>query len=99
MSDFNYCPVIWIFTSKTSLFKLENIQKRALRFVLDDFQTGYTDLLQNANVPGIKTMVLQYLEIEVFKCINDISPAYLRESMPCSHASNVRMHWGTALYW
>ena len=52
MSNFNYCPVIWMFTSKTSLSKLENIQKRALRFVLDDYQTGYPDLLQNANVPA-----------------------------------------------
>ena len=47
MSNFNYCPLIWMFTSKTSLSKLENIQKRALRFVLDDYQSGYNDLLQN----------------------------------------------------
>ena len=27
MSNFNCCSLIWIFTSKTSLSKLENIQK------------------------------------------------------------------------
>ena len=79
MSNFNYCPLIWMFTSKTSLSKLENIQKRALRFVLDDYQSDYNDLLQNANVPGIKIMLLRYLAIEVFKCINEINPAYLNE--------------------
>ena len=42
MSNFNYCPLVWMFTSKTSLSKLENIQKRALRFVLDDYQSGFT---------------------------------------------------------
>ena len=52
-----------MFTSKTSQSKLENIQKRAFRFVLDDYQTGYTDLLQNANVPGIKIMVLRNLAV------------------------------------
>ena len=77
MSNFNYCPLIWMFTSKTSLSKLENIQKRALRFVLDDYQSGHTDLLQNANVPGIKIRLLRYLAIDVFKCINEINPAYL----------------------
>ena len=40
MSNFNYCPLVWMFTIKTSLSKLENIQKRALRFVLDDYQSG-----------------------------------------------------------
>ena len=27
MSNFNYCPVMWMFTSKSSLSKLEDIQK------------------------------------------------------------------------
>ena len=35
-SNFNYCPVVWMFTSKFALNKLENIQKRAL-FVCHDF--------------------------------------------------------------
>ena len=77
MSTFNHCPLIWMFTSETSLSKLENIQKRALRFILDDYQSSYTDLLQNANLPGIEIMLLRYLAIEVFKCINEINPAYL----------------------
>ena len=77
MYNFNYCPLIWMFTSKTSLSKLENIQNRALGFVLNDYQSGYTDLLHNAKVPGIKIMVLRYLAIEVFKCVKEISPAYL----------------------
>ena len=33
ISYFSYCPMVWLFTSKSSLFRLENIQKRALRFV------------------------------------------------------------------
>ena len=66
-----------MFTSKTSLSKLGNIQKRALRFVLNDYQSGYTDLLHIAKVLGIKIMVLRYLTIEVFKCVKKISPAYL----------------------
>ena len=89
MSNFDYCPLVWMFTSKTSLSKLENIQKRVLRFVVDDYQSGYTDLLQNGNVPGIKTMVLRYLAIEMFRCIKQINPAYLnamftRKECPCA---------------
>ena len=50
MSNFNYCPVVWMFTSKSSLLKLETIKKRALRFVLDDYASDYYDLLKKADV-------------------------------------------------
>ena len=66
MSNFNYCPVVWMFTSKSSLLKLENIKKRALRFVLDDYASDYYDLLKKADVPGMKIMALRYLAIEVY---------------------------------
>ena len=76
MSNFSYCPVVWMFISKSSLSKLEGIQKRALRFVLDDCTSDYVELLYKANVPGMKIMALRYLVIEVYKCINGINPKY-----------------------
>ena len=36
-SNFNYCPVVWMFANKTDLKKLEGIQIRALRLVYRDF--------------------------------------------------------------
>ena len=79
MSNFNYCPVIWMFTSKASLSKLETLQKRALRFVLNDYESTYQNLLHNCNVPGIKILLLRNLAIEVYKCVIKINPAYLNE--------------------
>ena len=61
MSNFNYYPVVWIFTSKSSLLKLETIKKRALRFVLDDYASDYYDLLKKADAPGMKIMALRFL--------------------------------------
>ena len=65
MSNFNYCPVVWMFTFKSSLLKLETIKKRALRFVLDDYASDYCDLLKKADVPGMKIMALRFLALEV----------------------------------
>ena len=79
MSNFNYCPVVWMFTSKSSLSKLEDIQRRALRFVLDDYTSNYHELLNKANVPGVKIMALRYLAIEVYKCVNGLNPKYLND--------------------
>ena len=79
MSNFNYCPIVWMFTCKKSLDRIENIKKRALRFVLDDYESSYHDLLIQCEVSGIKSMTLRLLAIEVFKCVNKLNPEYLNE--------------------
>ena len=79
MSNFNYCAVVWMFTCKSSLSKLEDIQRRALRFVLDDYTSDYHELQNKANVPGVKIMALRYLAIEVYKCVNGLNPKYLND--------------------
>ena len=76
MSNFNYCPVVLMFTSKSPLLKLETIKKRSLRFVLDDYASDYYDLLKKADVPGMKIMALIFLEIEVYKCFNGLNPKH-----------------------
>ena len=40
-SHFNYCPLVWFFTSKASIAKMQKIQERALRFVLKDSISDY----------------------------------------------------------
>ena len=79
MSNFNYCPVVWMFTSKSSLSKLETMKIRALRFVLDDYASDYYDLLKTVDVPGMKTVALRFLAIGVYKCINGLNPKYLND--------------------
>ena len=68
-----------MFTSKSSLLKLETIKKRALRFVLDGYASDFYDLLKKADVPGMKIMALRFLAIEVYKCINGLNPKYLND--------------------
>ena len=79
MSNFNYCPVVRMHTSKSSLSTLEDIKKRAFKFVPDDYESDYYGLLNRADVPGMKIMALRYLAIEVYKCINGLNPKYLND--------------------
>ena len=37
ISNFNYCPLVWMFSIAQSVNKIENLQKRALCFLYDDF--------------------------------------------------------------
>ena len=42
-SNFNYCPLIWYFSSVYSLQKIEKIQGRAPRFLSNDQLSSYGD--------------------------------------------------------
>ena len=44
-SNFNYCPLIWHFCSQRLMNIIENIQKRILQFVLNDYASNYETLL------------------------------------------------------
>ena len=45
ISNFNYSPLVWMFSITQSLNKIEHLQKRALRFLYDDFEASYEHLL------------------------------------------------------
>ena len=48
LSNFNYCPLVWMFSSAKSLNRIENLQKGALRLLLDDYVSTYEQLLNKA---------------------------------------------------
>ena len=41
LSNFNYYPLIWSISSANSLFKVENLQNRALIFLHNDYSNSY----------------------------------------------------------
>ena len=45
-ADFNYCLLEWHFSFRKSIHKFENIQKRALRFLLNGYSSDYEILLK-----------------------------------------------------
>ena len=48
LSNFNYCTLVWMFASSKSLTKTENVHKRALRFMLDDYSSSYERILEKS---------------------------------------------------
>ena len=45
-ANFNYCPFVWHLSSKKSIAKIENIQKRALRILQNDISLNFKTLLK-----------------------------------------------------
>ena len=44
LAIFNYCPLVWMFSSASLQKKIENLQKRALRFLHNDYEISYEEL-------------------------------------------------------
>ena len=89
-SNFTYCPVVWSFCNKTSMTKLEKLQRRALRFVIGDFSISSSELLNLVNISPLSSIVVKKIAIAIFKCVNDISPKFLRERFTLRRLYNLR---------
>ena len=76
-SLFNYCPVVWMFCGKTANANINNIQRKALQTLYNDFNSSYDDLLQKGNHLTIHDMNKCHLLVEVYKCIHNINPPFL----------------------
>ena len=47
MANFNYCPLVWMLSSASSLKKIENLQKTALRFFVMTIKFRTRNYYQN----------------------------------------------------
>ena len=79
MANFNNCPLVWMFCSKKLKTKLELLQKRALRFLHNDYESDYEHLLAISKKPTMEVKNFRTLAIEIFKTINDLNPPFMKE--------------------
>ena len=77
LSNFNYCPLIWMFSGKSSNNEINRIHKRALRVLLDDYGSTFEELLQKRGEHTIHTRNLQTLLLEAYKCLTSKNPSFL----------------------
>jgi hypothetical protein len=69
-SNFNYCPVTWHFCSEQNTNKMEKIQFRALKFIYDDTDSTYEELLTKSKLPTLRIRRIRTIAIETFKIVN-----------------------------
>ena len=101
-SQFNYCPLIWMFHSRTLNNKINNLHTRSLRIVYKNPNLSFEELLKLDNSFSIHHRNLQKLATEMYKIKHKISPTLVQELFPnyenihdlrsakCWETSNVR---------
>ena len=73
-SQFNYCPLVWMFCSRTSNNMINRVHERALRAILGDDLSDFESLLQNNRDIRSHHKSIQSLMIEIFKIKNELAP-------------------------
>ena len=73
ISQFNYCPLIWMFHSRTLNNKINKLHERALRLVYDDKDLTFQELLDLDGSVTIHQRNLQKLAIEMFEIKNNLA--------------------------
>ena len=76
-SNFLYCANVWHFGQKSNFWKLEKVNKRALRIVTNDYTSSYPELIQKAQSNCIYVQNVHVILVECFKYINNVNPNIL----------------------
>ena len=79
LSQFQYCPLVWMFHSRTINNKINRLHERALRVIYTDHTSTFEELLTKDKSVTIHQRNLQYLAIEMFKSKNALSPAFMKD--------------------
>ena len=80
-SHFNYCPLVWMFSTKDANNKIEKLHKRALQIIHSDYDSAlnYEDLLLRDNSVTIHQRNLQFLMTEILKTIHGLNNSFIKE--------------------
>ena len=87
-SQFNYCPLVWMFHNRRANAKLNKVFERALRIACNDSGNNSENNSENKSVNNyynlhksltIHQCNLQLLMIEIFKTKNNLNPTFMKD--------------------
>ena len=81
-SQFGYCPLAWMFHSRTLNNRINRLHEGALRLVYKDHHLTFRELLRKDNSFCIHHRNLQKLPTEMYKVKNNLSPTLIKQVFP-----------------
>ena len=79
ISQFNYCPIIWMYCQRRSNNLINRIHERSLRIAYNDYFSDFKSLLEKDNSITIHQRNIQALTLEVYKTLNNLNPSLMKE--------------------
>ena len=67
ISQFNYCPLVWIFRTKQLNSRINSLHEKALRVTYQDRNSSFSELLNLDKSVSIHYRNIKYLLTETYK--------------------------------
>ena len=71
--QFNYCPLLWMFSTRKVNHKINRLHERGSRALLNDETSTFNDMLLKSNDTTIHVKNIQKLIIELYKHLYGLS--------------------------
>ena len=78
-SQFNYCPITWMYCQRKSNNLINRIHERALRIAYNDYLSDFNSLLVKDDSVIIHHRNIQALTLEIYKTLNNLNPQFMKE--------------------
>ena len=78
-AQFNYCPIVWMFHSRSLNNKINRLHERCLRIIYNDKRSSFEELLIKDNSVSVHHNNIHTLAIEMYKVVNGISPEIMND--------------------
>ena len=79
MSQFSYCPLVWMCHSRTLNKKINKLYERALRLTYDDRQSTFEEQLNIDKSVSIHHRNFQVLATELCKVHHGLAPELMKD--------------------
>ncbi len=76
MSYFNYCPCVRHFGRRKDVRKVETVQYKSLKYILNDVTSPYGKLRNTTNRPVMYVQCLQAIRAEIYMAYFNVGPKY-----------------------
>ena len=80
-AQLKYCPLIWMFCSRSSNKKINRLHERTLRIVYDNYSSSFKTLLDRDSSFTIHHKNIQSMLIEIYKSLNRASAEKFFDSL------------------
>ena len=90
-SQFSYCPLIWMFCSRTLNNLINRVHELALRLIHKDHVSSFQDILEMTKEKTVHSNNLESIAKEIYKFLNGLSPSIMHDvSMITNNKYNLR---------